>query len=64
MTPKSGVLLAVSCVAAIAAIGSIFELSSGVPQLGQWTTAIILGLSVPVSIASFIAAARDAKASQ
>ena len=34
MTPKSGVLLAGSCVAAIAAVGSIFELSSGTPDWG------------------------------
>ncbi|MFM6452168.1 MAG: hypothetical protein ACKPH7_10205, partial [Planktothrix sp.] len=32
-TPKSMVLLLGSCIAAIAAVGSVFELSSGDPQL-------------------------------
>ncbi|MEO1210093.1 MAG: hypothetical protein AAFX78_11175 [Cyanobacteria bacterium J06638_20] len=64
MTPKSGLLLAVSCIAAIAGVGSIFELSSGVPQLGTANTAIILALSIPVTIGSFLAAVQDARANQ
>lgn len=64
MTPKSGLFLAVSCIAAIAAVGSIFELSSGMPQLGTPTTAVILGLSIPVTIGSFLAAVQDARANQ
>jgi len=64
MTPKSGLLLAVSCIAAIAAVGSIFELSSGMPQLGTPTTAVILVLSIPVTIGSFLAAVQDARANQ
>lgn len=64
MTPKSGVFLAGSCIAAIAAVGSVFELSSGQPQLGGVTTGLILALSAPLVIVFFLAAVRDAKANQ
>ncbi len=53
-----------SCVAAIAAVGSIFELSSGNPQLGSVVTGIILAASVPLTGLFFYAAVRDAKANQ
>lgn len=62
MTPKSGLFLSGSCVAAIAAVGSIFELASGVPKLGSLTTAIILILSIPLGGYLFFAAVRDANA--
>jgi len=62
MTPKSGVYLGGSCVAAIAAVGSVFELSSGQPQLGGWLTGMILAISVPLGVVFFLAAVRDAKA--
>ncbi|WP_017318594.1 hypothetical protein [Mastigocladopsis repens] len=62
VTPKSGLFLACSCITAIAAVGSIFELSSGQPDLGTQTTAIILGLSIPLTGLFFVAAVRDAKA--
>lgn len=64
MTPKSGVFLAGSCVAAIAAVGSIFELSSGNPQLGSLTTTIILILTIPLTGILFYAAVMDARANQ
>jgi len=64
VTPKSGVLLAGSCVAAIAAVGSIFELSSGTPQLGTVTTSIILTFAVPLTAIFFVAAVQDARANQ
>jgi hypothetical protein len=62
MTPKSGAYLGGSCVAAIAAVGSVFELSSGQPQLGIWVTGVILALSVPLVVFFFLAAVKDAKA--
>jgi hypothetical protein len=62
LTPKSGLFLGGSCVTAIAAVGSIFELSSGQPDLGVQTTAIILALSIPLTGLFFIAAVRDARA--
>lgn len=64
VTPKSGVLLAGSCVAAIAAVGSVFELSSGNPELGTLTTGIILALSAPLGVVCFFAAVADARANQ
>ena len=64
MTPLSGLLLALACIAAIAGVGSVFELSSGQPDLGQTPTQIILGLSIPVTVIAFIAAVRSAKAEQ
>ncbi|MBD1871434.1 hypothetical protein H6F88_14670 [Oculatella sp. FACHB-28] len=64
MTPKSSVFLGGSCVAAIAAVGSIFELSSGTPQLGTLLTSIILALSTPAVGLLFYAAVRDARANQ
>lgn len=64
MTPKSGVLLLSSCVTAIAAVGSIFELSSGNPQLGALTTGIILAASIPLTGLFFYAAVQDARANQ
>jgi len=64
VTPKSGVLLGGSCVTAIAAVGSVFELSSGHPQLGSLITGIILALAVPLTAVLFYAAVQDARANQ
>jgi len=63
-TPKSGLFLGGSCIAAIAAVGSIFELSSGEPDLGGTITGIILALSIPLSVVLFFAAVQDARANQ
>ncbi len=62
LTPKSGLFLGGSCITAIAAVGSIFELSSGQPDLGVQMTAIILGLCIPLTGLFFFAAVRDARA--
>lgn len=62
MTPKSGVLLLGSCISAIAAVGSVFELSSGMPELGNVTTGTILALSIPLTIGLFIVAVQDTRA--
>ncbi len=64
VTPKSGVFLAGSCITAIAAVGSVFELSSGEPELGQLTTGIILAVSIPLVVLFFLAAVKDARANQ
>jgi preprotein translocase subunit SecY len=61
LTPKSGLFLGGACVAAIAAVGSVFELSYGEPDFGVSTTAIILALSIPLTIFFFIAAVKDAR---
>ncbi|MEB3312224.1 MAG: hypothetical protein VKJ02_18515 [Snowella sp.] len=62
MTPKSGVLLLGSCITAIAGVGSVFELSSGVPELGTVTTGSILAASIPLTIVLFWFAVQDTKA--
>jgi hypothetical protein len=64
VTPKSGFLLAMSCVTAIASVGSIFELSSGVPELGVKLTTFILVVSIPLSAFCFFAAVQDARSNQ
>ncbi|NQZ62937.1 hypothetical protein [Crocosphaera sp.] len=62
MTPKSGVFLLGSCIAAIAAVGAVFELSSGTPDLGNLNTSIILALSIPVTVLFFVVAVKDTRA--
>lgn len=62
LTPKSGLFLGASCITAIAAVGSIFELSYGQPDFGVPATATILGLSIPLTVLFFVAAVRDARA--
>lgn len=64
VTPKSGLFLAGACIMGIAAVGSVFELSSGNPELGSLTTGIILALSIPLTGILFYAAVVDAKANQ
>jgi len=63
-TPKSALFLGGSCVAAIAAVGSIFELASGEPDLGGLVTGIILLISIPLGGYCFYAAVRNANANQ
>ncbi|MDY6805822.1 MAG: hypothetical protein SXA11_18740 [Cyanobacteriota bacterium] len=63
-TPLSNLLLAGCCIAAIAAVGSVFELSSGQPDLGVLPTSIILSLSIPATVALFYAAVKVARANQ
>ena len=62
MTLKSGVCLLLCCITAIAAVGSVFELSSGNPELGGLTTGIILAASIPLTIALFWTAVQDTRA--
>ncbi|CCH92003.1 Similar to tr/P73442/P73442 [Microcystis aeruginosa PCC 9432] len=62
MTPKSGVLLLLSCVTAIAGVGCVFEISSGEPDLGNTTTGLILAASVPLTALFFWAAVKDTRA--
>lgn len=64
MTPKSGVLLLGCCIAAIAGVGCVFELSSGTPDLGNLKTGIILAASIPLTAFFFWAAVQDTRANQ
>lgn len=62
MTPKSGAYLGIACLAAIAAVGSMFELSSGDPNWGTAATAVTLAISIPATVLAFMAAVKDARA--
>lgn len=64
MTPKSGVCLLLCCITAIAAVGSVFELSSGNPELGSMVTSLILAVSIPLTGILFWVAVQDTKANQ
>ncbi len=61
MTPKSGIFLFGSCISAIASVGSVFELTSGVPELGVLATSLILAAAVPLTVILFLAAVKDTK---
>jgi hypothetical protein len=61
MTPKSSVFLGISCVAAIAGVGCVFEITSGSPDWGSTATTLILVASIPLSIWAFLTAVKDAK---
>ncbi len=62
MTPKSGLFLIVSCIAAIAAVGSVFELSYGHPRYGVLMTSIILSGSLPLAGTALWVAIQDSRA--
>lgn len=64
ITVKSGIFLALCCITAIAGVGSVFELSSGTPELGSLTTGLILAASIPLTGILFWAAVRDTRANQ
>lgn len=67
MTPitiKSGICLALCCITAISAVGCVFELASGQPDLGSQTTTLILAISLPVTAILFWTAVQDTKANQ
>ena len=58
MKPLAGVMLGLACVLGIAATGSVFELAYGDPDLGLATTRVILGLSLPGTLAALVLAVR------
>jgi hypothetical protein len=58
MKPLAGLMLALACVLGIAATGSVFELAYGDPDLGLATTRMILGLSLPGTLAALLLAIR------
>lgn len=64
MTPKSGICLLLCCISAIAAVGSVFELSSGNPELGSMVTGLILAASIPLTAILFWIAVQDTRANQ
>ena len=58
MKPLAGLMLALACVLGIAASGCVFELAYGDPDLGLATTRMILGLSLPGTLAALVLAIR------
>jgi hypothetical protein len=60
-TPKTGACLLGACISAIASVGSVFELSSGNPELGTTTTTIILAITVPLTAFLFLTAVRSSE---
>lgn len=60
-TPKSGFCLLGSCICAIASIGSVFELTSGNPELGTVVTGSILAIAAPLTAILFIIAVKSAE---
>lgn len=61
-TPKSGLFLLCSCLAAISTVAAAFELSTGDPDWGFGPTGLLIGIAVPMTVGFFLAAVRDARA--
>ena len=59
-TPKTGFCLLGSSVSAIAAVGSVFELTSGHPEWGTLVTGCILAGSIPLTAFLFMTAVKSA----
>jgi hypothetical protein len=59
-TPKTGLCLLGASVSAIAAVGSIFEISSGVPEWGMAATVTVLVASIPLTAFLFMTAVKSA----
>ncbi len=60
-TPLTGICLLGASISAIAAVGSVFELSSGAPELGMAVTGSILAASIPMTIFLFMTAVKNSK---
>jgi hypothetical protein len=61
-TPLGSICLLGACITAIAAVGSVFELSSGTPEYGTAITGTILALSIPITVGLFYVAVRSTNA--
>jgi len=61
-TPKSGLLLLCSSLAAISSVAAMFELGTGEPDWVFGPTYLLLGVAVPLVGIFFYAAVRDARA--
>jgi hypothetical protein len=60
-TPTTGFCLLGASISAIAAVGSIFELTSGAPELGMAATGSILAASIPLTIVLFVTAVKNSR---
>ena len=60
-TPLTGICLLGASISAIAAVGSVFELTSGTPELGMAATGSILAASIPLTAFLFMTAVKNSK---
>jgi hypothetical protein len=60
-TPVTGFCLLGASISAIAAVGSVFELTSGNPEWGTLTTGSILAASIPLTVILFLTAVKNSK---
>ncbi len=60
-TPVTGFCLLGASISAIAAVGSVFELTSGDPEWGTLTTGSILAASIPLTVILFLTAVKNSK---
>lgn len=58
-TPKTGFCLLGASISAIAAVGSVFEISSGTPDLGMAVTGSILAATIPLTVILFVTAVKS-----
>lgn len=58
MKPLAGLFLGLACILGIAATGSVFELAYGDPDLGVFTTRLILATSLPGTLVALLVAIR------
>jgi hypothetical protein len=60
-TPLTGICLLGASISAIAAVGSVFELSSGTPELGVAVTGCILAAAIPLTGILFFTAVKNSR---
>ncbi len=60
-TPITGICLLGASISAIAAVGSVFEISSGTPELGMAVTGSILAASIPLTVIFFFTAVKNSR---
>jgi hypothetical protein len=60
-TPLTGICLLGASISAIAAVGSVFELSSGAPELGVEVTGCILAAAIPLTGVLFFTAVKNSR---
>jgi hypothetical protein len=60
-TPLTGICLLGASISAIAAVGSVFELTSGTPELGMAVTGSILAAAIPLTVILFMTAVKNSR---
>ena len=60
-TPLTGICLLGASISAIAAVGSVFELTSGTPEWGTAVTGSVLAASIPLTVFLFLTAVKNSR---